>query len=643
MRVNTRFQKLKQAKDREINWDNFRRGLNTLLKETEVKDDELVQADNLMLIGKGVPTKRWGTDNYFLSSATGSVRGLKGFYQSDGTNQLLAITDQGVLTQKSNASYSIITGASWASGYNMDMTQLDDKIYLVNGQRELVRYSNPTLASFPTIATPTGAFATQISGASGTNIYSYRISALSDVGETLASTYYQLDNQPQSPDLGSVLVSWSAVSTASGVLTGYNVYGRTLGYERYVGSVPAGSTNWVDDGSSIPNDFTFPPTADSTGGIVAKFIERFEDRLIYAGINGEPSKVVISGRVPNQEKLDVAYGGNYISIEPDAGDDITALKIFEDRIIVFKEKSIWQITLSQSTVGNYSVTIPTAKLITASHGCISARSIQAVENDIFFLSRKGVYSLGYEPNVFNILRTNEISAKIRPFFDGLTIAQQQNATSFYKDFKYGLSFPGKSKTIVYDRERLAWMGPWTNDANLYENYFDSSGNEHLIYGEDDSASVLEYDKSFGDDNGTAIATQLRTKKGDFGDWTVFKDIKQLFTLFRNVQGTVNISIRLQERSGSVTTAKSFAIQPSAGEAGWASFLWADSLYADSPETGGATDINEIYRWLTLNKTARNIQLIIQTSNRNDNYEFLSFKARAKPLGYGLLPSSEKVL
>ena len=643
MRVNTRFQKLKQAKDREINWDNFRRGLNTLLKETEVKDDELVQADNLMLIGKGVPTKRWGTDNYFLSSATGSVRGLKGFYQSDGTNQLLAITDQGVLTQKSNASYSIITGASWASGYNMDMTQLDDKIYLVNGQRELVRYSNPTLASFPTIATPTGAFATQISGASGTNIYSYRISALSDVGETLASTYYQLDNQPQSPDLGSVLVSWSAVSTASGVLTGYNVYGRTLGYERYVGSVPAGSTNWVDDGSSIPNDFTFPPTADSTGGIVAKFIERFEDRLIYAGINGEPSKVVISGRVPNQEKLDVAYGGNYISIEPDAGDDITALKIFEDRIIVFKEKSIWQITLSQSTVGNYSVTIPTAKLITASHGCISARSIQAVENDIFFLSRKGVYSLGYEPNVFNILRTNEISAKIRPFFDGLTIAQQQNATSFYSGFKYGLSFPGKSKTIVYDRERLAWMGPWTNDANLYENYFDSSGNEHLIYGEDDSASVLEYDKSFGDDNGTAIATQLRTKKGDFGDWTVFKDIKQLFTLFRNVQGTVNISIRLQERSGSVTTAKSFAIQPSAGEAGWASFLWADSLYADSPETGGATDINEIYRWLTLNKTARNIQLIIQTSNRNDNYEFLSFKARAKPLGYGLLPSSEKVL
>lgn len=642
MKVNTKIPAFKPAKPINIAWDNFRKGLNLLLKENEVADNELVQATNLRLVGKGVPTKRWGTLDYFLSAATGSVRGLSGFYQKDGTNQLLAITDQGVLTKKSNASYSIITGASWASGYNTYMAQLNDNMYIVNGEREVVSYSNPTLTSFPTIATPSGLFATGLSGVSGTNSLSYRVSALNTVGETLASDVYALGNQPIDPSEGTVKVSWTNVSTASGVLAGYNIYGRKLGDERFLGSVAGTSTVFIDDGTSVQSEFGYPPTADSTGGINAKFVVRFEDRLIYAGVVGEPSKVVISGRVPNQEKLDISYGGNYVLIEPDAGDDITGLGIFENRIIVFKERSIWQITLSFSSVGNFTVTDPNIKLITASHGCIAPRSIMAVENDVFFLTRKGVYSLGYEPNVFNVLRTNEISAKIRPFFEGLTISQKMDAAAFYADSKYGITFPSKGQTMIYDRERLAWMGPWTRDANLFHIYYDSSGDEHLLYGSDDSAYVIEYDDSYGDDNGDTIATTLRSKKDDYGDWTRFKNIKEVFTQFRNVRGTVNFDLRLQGRDGQVTTAKSFAISPSAGVAGWGSFLWGGALWADSPEEGGASDVNEIYRHTKLNKVSRNLQAIITTNNRNDNYEFLSLRSRARPLGLGFLPSSERV-
>jgi hypothetical protein len=636
--LQTKLPVFKPAKDVNFDWDNFRRGLNTLLKETEVQKDELVQADNLMLIGKGVPTKRWGTDLYFLSAATGSVRGLKGLYQADGTTQLLCITDQGILTQKSNASFSTLTGASWASGYNAEMTQLDDKMYIVNGNREMVRYSNPTLYSFATLAIPTGAFATQVSGVSGTNSYAYRISSVSDVGETTASTSIEAGDCPDDLGHGSVLVTWSAISTASGVLKGYNIYGRRLGDERFLKGVNASSTSWYDDGSVTPSEFTFPATADSTGGIIAKYIMRFEDRLIFAGIDGEPSKVVFGGKVANQEKFDWSLGGGFTRIEPDAGDNITGLSRFENKIIVFKEKSIWQITFS-TTEG---VTIGTPQLITGSHGAIAPRSIVAVENDIFFLSRKGVYALGYEPNIFNVIRTNEISAKIRPFFDGLTTAQKKDATAFYYKFQYGLAFPGKDKTMVYDRERLAWMGPWNKDARVFDIYYDSSDDENLIYGEDNAPNVMEYDEAFGDDDGTTIATTLRTRKDDFKDWARFKNIKEIFTLFRNVQGTVNVDIRLQQRDGQVTTAKSFSITTAVSSAGWASGMWADQLWADSEEAGGASDINEIYRWTVLNKPARNVQFIVSTNNRNDNYELLAIKANAKPLGLGFIPSSEKV-
>lgn len=618
-------------KDLTLNWDNFRGGLNTLLRETEVEDNELVEAENLMLVGAGVPTKRWGLSNYFLANATGSVRGLKGYYTT-ALNQLLCITDQGYLTKKSGASYAMIAGASWASGYDASMTQLDNDIYIVNGQREMVRYSSPTLAGFPTIAIPTGVLLTQISGASGTNTYAYRVSSVSNVGETLASTSVELVNQPQTLLDGTIKVSWTGTSTASGILKGYNIYGRELGDERFLGSVDAGSVNWLDSGAADPREFTYPPTADSTGGINAKYVIRFEDRLVFAGLDDDPSKVVISGRVPHHEKFDLSYGGNYIRIEPDAGDDITGLAVFERKIIVFKERSIWQITLSSLQIGNFYVWIPTAQLITASHGCIAPKTIKHVENDIFFLTRKGVYTLGYEPNVLSVLRTNEISAKVRPFFTDKTTAQLKAASAFYHDFKYGLAFPGTNKSIIYDRERLAWMGPWTFDANVFDVYTDSNDNERLLLGKDTSPDVWRIDEDYADDNGAAIATALKTKRANFGDWSRFKFIKDVYVNLEEVKGNIDIEPRIEERDGGTIITKSFTIVPAVGNSGWGADQWANTLWADSEEYVGDVEVKDTVRWVRLNKRGRNLQLIINTSGKNAVYKLLGFQALARPLG-----------
>src|SRR3990167_10436053 len=111
----------RQPKEVGFNWDNFAGGLNTLFEETEIANNELAQANNLMLKGKGIPTKRWGTVLYFNSSATGAVRGMGGFYEVDGTNELLAITDEGYLNQRNGSSFTQIAGVSWASGYNVEM------------------------------------------------------------------------------------------------------------------------------------------------------------------------------------------------------------------------------------------------------------------------------------------------------------------------------------------------------------------------------------------------------------------------------------------------------------------------------------------------------------------------------------------
>lgn len=629
----------------EFNWDTFAKGLNTILRDNEIRKDELAQAENLILIGRGVPTKRWGTQLYHQSgNATGSVRGLRGFYKSDGTNELLAVTDDGYLTRRNGTSFTPINGVSWASGYNASMAQLNDTMYIVNEQRSLVKYSSPTLVGFATIGRPTILSATNLSGATGTTDKAYRISAISQVGETLASDEFILSKQPEQlgGDSGGVLrLTYTSASTAS-LIVGFNIYGRDSGNERFIASLPASANTFDDNGNSIPREFTYPPTADTTSGVIAGDVIRFQDRLVFTRIKGEPAKILISGRAPFNERFDLGYGGNFIQLEKDAGDNTVKSISFRDRIITLKQRSIWQITLSQTQIGNFYVTEPAAQLITASYGCIAPLSVVAVENDVYFLSRDGVNTLGYQSGfAFDAIRSSAISTKVKPFFDSLTIEQKETAVAIYFKKKYIITFPGLNKSMVFDTERGAWMGPWTSDGRVFEVYTDSDNNEHLLFGDDTSVNTYEYSDSYTSDNGVAIQTILKTRREDFGDWSSFKNIKHLFFEFDNVNGSAGVDIRIEKRDGSETTGDSFNIMPTLGDSGWGADLWGDAPWADSGVAGGGIDSQQIIRWRQLQKIARTLQMTIRTTGVNDTYQLLGIRGQAQSVGPGFRPSSWK--
>ena len=630
-------------------WDSFRGGLNTLLRPQELKKDELSQADNLMLVGSGIPTKRWGSANYHLAgAATGSVRGMTPYYNGD-TNELLAITDWGYMTKKNGASYTIITGASWASGFNVEMTQLKNNIYIVNGQRELVKYNGSGLVGYATLATPSGVLVTNFSGATGKTSWSWRVSAESQVGETLASTAVSLASLPQDLSQTLIYLTWSAVSAASGVLKGYNVYRGIPGDETLLAFTGPDVLRYDDRGQPA-SQLTQTPLTDTTGGPIAKYLIRSKDRLILAGLPGKPTVVYVSGRATeaplnNQERFHWSAGGGFVDVDPDTGDDITGLAVFQEKIIVFKENSVWQVTLDTIDFGNYTILDPQYKLITASQGCSSNRSVVPVENDLLFFGRKGVYVLGYEPGMLgDTLRTNELSVKVRPFILGLTQAQIQNASANYINNKYILSFPGKGQSLCFDRERNCFMGPWSIsfDPRSWTKYVDSAWDEQWLAADGTDTYVSRFSDTLNDDKGTTITTFLRTKKEDFDNWTIFKNIENVFATFRNVLGNIAVNIRLEGTGGETTTAKSFSISATAGAAGWGTDGWGLTQWGDSENTGGTAEANELVRQANLNKIARSFQIEVQTSNRNDKYELLGFYVEAKPQSKSLRPSSWRV-
>ena len=626
-------------KQSQISWDGFRGGLNLFLRQTELQGNELAQADNLMLVGLGVPTKRWGTQDYFLSGSTGYGRGLVEAKSIANTREILAMTDWGYLTKKNGASYTVITGASWPSGYNLEGAQLDNKVYFVNSQKPFVKYDFTSLVPFTALSTPTNAQATNISGATGLTTWSWRVSAISKTGETLASTAISLASMPQVLSDTLVRVTWNTVSAASGTLQGYNVYRGALGDETWLAKVDDVTTRYDDSGVAA-SQLTLPPTADTTDGPKAKYIIRFEDRLILAGIDGAPTKVFISGRVPYHERFDASGGGGYVYVDPDTGDNITGLGVWRGKIIVFKENSVWQVALSTTTVGNFALLVPSYQLITASQGCSSHRTVTAVNNDLFFANRRGIFVLGQQPNVAGEqLWTNELSAKIRPFFDSLTQTDLENACAEYFDYKYIMAFPTSKKAIIFDRERGAFMGPWFTafGINKLERITDSSGVERLLAIDSTDSYVSEFSKTLTDDKGIAYSTLLKTKKEDFGDWTLFKTINELYTNFRNVYGSVAVNLYIEERSGSTFTAKSFSISSRQSTSGWGVDPLGTAEWGLSTVDADASS-EEILRKALLYKTARTMQVEVTTSNKADNYELLRIKAFAVPQGRGSSPS-----
>ena len=402
----------------EAEWSTFRKGLNLLLRPTELKRDEYAQGDNIMLIGSGVPTGRWGSSTYFTVNATGSARGFATFNNTASlTNEIIALTDEGFLAKKNGSGSTVITGQSYPSGSVIRGEQLGGFTYFVSKDAPLTRYNGGSLQVFATISAPPAAIATNVSGVSGTSIYSWEITALGPTGGETTSVKVNLPNLPQDLTTTQVNVQWSAPSCAT--LSGYQIYRGFPGDTSFLAAVGASTTSYIDVGDQA-SETVFPPLSNTTGGVKSQFIAKFNDRLLMVD-NSDRTKLLISGKYPKQSSFNWIDGGGYVYIDPDSGQDITGIAVQpgSDKIIVYKNFSHYSVSLNLLTVGNFSILDPSYQPISVAIGASNPDTIQVVENDIFYFGRKGLYVTGYEPNFLNIIRTNEVSARIRPYLENL--------------------------------------------------------------------------------------------------------------------------------------------------------------------------------------------------------------------------------
>jgi len=616
-----------------------------LLRPTELDNEELAEMNNLMLVGKGTPTGRWGTSTYFSVGATGTVRGLGTYKTNDGTtNELLALSDQGYLVKKNGTGSSVITGQSWPSGSTMMAEQLGGKTYIVSEDVTFTEYDGTDLSVFATISPPTGLTATNFSGASGTNRVSWKVVAVGENGgQTTPSTNYVLSNLPSDLTRTQVNLAWTAPSALS--LSGYEIYRGSEGDETYLASSPVGTTAYTDRGEPASESIE-PPLANTTGGVKSDIIVKYKDRLLIVPAD-DPNKLMISGRFPNQTKFSWTYGGGYIYIDPDSGDKIVGIAVqpIADRIVVYKQRSSYAVELSVISIGNFSVLDPQYAPISTSVGAANKNTICTVENDTFYFGRNGIYVTGYEPNFLNILRTNEISAKIRPYLALLNEEDYNTANAFYVDNKYIISFPRRKQMIAYDRERGAFLGIWQLPFGISKmmKYIDPTGTERWVIGSYEDNQVYTFEASVNSDNGATIIKSLKTKKESFNDWTKLYILQYFYVLFRAISGSTTVNIVAEDRNGVTYTPKTFTILGSetSGFTGWGMSPWGSTKWGLSKSTTSVTAGDELTKWGSLFKQSRQFQIQVISNENNSNFELLAIKMTAQPGSRGILSSSQR--
>lgn len=311
-------------------------------------------------------------------------------------------------------------------------------------------------------------------------------------------------------------------------------------------------------------------------------------------------------------------GAQYIDIDKDDGDKITGLTTFQDSIIVFKERSIHQVTLDTSGT-------PSVALVSRSLGCVAHRSIESCENDVFFLSRRGVFVLGNEPQFFSAIRTNELSARVNPHIKLISEASLSLASAIYYDYKYYLSVPegGTSTNNIvwtYDRRFLAWSKTKTSTMNAesFTVYVDSDSRELLLFTASDTSKVYKVTQSYND-NGSAIDASWTSKAFDIGEFDITKRWLYVDLQFRRL--TASLDIELYSDNDTLAASTSIPAPDSTGEIG--TVLMGEEGLGGWPEVqtySGTTtgSINVAYR-IPIRKKSRTMKVKISNSENNQNF------------------------
>jgi hypothetical protein len=417
------------------------------------------------------------------------------------------------------------------------------------------------------------------------------------------------------------------------------------------------------DGAAVTRPGTMPN---------ASFGVYYQNKHIVSGVSGQPSRLYISniadatdftvttgGTQPQPDSTTDAETGNpnvpgatvfagtpslteanVIDVRKDDGDKITGLALFQGLVIVFKERSIYQLSFASDGT-------PTVTPITYATGAVSHKSIVGVENDVYFVSREGIRVLGnqqgYISSTGSTIRTRIVSIRIQPTMNTINAQYFTRMNAIYFNYKYILAVPTSgsaiNEEIAYDTRFDAFV-LWKNfNAQAMAIYVDAANTQHLYFLDDGGTQVYQRVDGTYTDNGVAIEAWATSKAQNIENPDLTKFWVDLRLMFRRLNGQLTFTL-YEDDSLTVGTAvigsgssrglglAKFGAHALFGSDGQAATTTAS--YVDDPEAIG------------LNLLSRTIQFKVYNNRVDENFTILGMVYAYYTMSHYVFDSSRKI-
>jgi len=617
---------------------NFIGGSNKLLDEARVKPNEAVTTKNLIQVQDGLWKPRWGT-KYYGPDIGADIDGGAEFVKSDGTTELIIIAGGKAYKGTDAGSWTELSGATFTAGNQCYFMQIAGYLYIANGVDALSRYDGTVLTTYSEISAPANLTASIASGlSSGSFTYYGQVTALNDVGETVGSTEASITVSKER-DLwtaGADIITWSwdAVATASR----YQLYiSDESGDENLLASTT--NTNFDDDGSLDINTYVEPPLQNTTTAPKFKSMTISNNRIWATNNPDEKYTVYFSGTGQYIDKFSDFYGGGWINLEKGGREMPTTVKHYqsgtgEGRATVLAKTpegrgAVWQLEIASATVGETAFSIPSAAKVVGSFGTDSILGAVQTDNDILFPNKRGIYSLGPEKNYYGILRTNELTSKIRSYWRALFGSKLPLVCSHFYDSKVFISVPttsdGNSRIIIYDTERRNWNVDWTIGAKQFLEYTDTDGNTRFLYVPVEGQRLVEISEYFTGDLGSAFSTEYKSGRMPVAKyWKDFLKVNKVFIKLGNPRGTINFEVSGTEKNQPFQSIETKTISPASSNTGMGFDLMGDVQMGDCAATPSTFADSSDPRFIKIRKKMRDIQLRVYTNVYDTDYILQGF-------------------
>lgn len=627
--------KLGSKKLTAVRIDKFE-GTNVLLSPTRLKKQEARESLNMQLIEDGIWDKRPGTRT--LLEMGDDVDGFAEYVKSDGTRELIIASGGDIYKSTDLENTSVISGATYTANNDCFFLQINTYLYITNGVDAMIRYDGSTLAQYNALTAMGTVTPTRGAGLSaGSYNYYYKVTAVNAVGETApsaeATISVNIERDLWDAANETIDLAWSAVT---GALKYIIYFSDVTGFEEKLAEVTTNS--FSDDGSQVPNPYIVPPTADSSSGPKLKYTWIANNRIWGTDPNN-PFRIWFSGSGVNIGNFNTGFGGGWVEVEKGGRSTAVAGKEYQGKShAIFQTPegtgNLWQITLESQTISGSDVSfiVPVPTKVVGQAGSNAPRSVIIVNNDMWGVNKSAVQVWGNEAQYYNVIRSSQISAKIRPYMQSLSSDSISKVCAYYResDTRVYISVPTSSgdpnRTIVYDREREAWYKDWSVGFTQFGEFTDTDGNTRFLGS--DGVNIKEISDSYQDDDGEAFVWRYVSPQLPIADdWTQFAKIKKMYVRLRNTTGSINLSVSGTRKTRAYSQLGTATIEQGDSDTGIGWDPMGSVLMGETDGTPTVFAQESLIRFIKVNKLLRDIQWTIEGDSSVDRAAITGLMAK----------------